>query len=78
MENVEKVEPEKSIDDMVKEDPRYRPLTPKHYQNKIHAKSQFKHYESDLNKWKKENKEARKINGQIYKEIMTAKLKLNQ
>lgn len=50
------------------EDPRYMPLTPKHWQNGLSIKSQRKHYISKMNIWEKENKEAMRNNGKLLKE----------
>jgi len=68
MENVE------NVWELIKEDPRYMPLTPKYWQNGLSVKSQRKHYESAMNKWKKENKEAVANNGKLYKEYKYTKL----
>lgn len=52
------------------EDPRYMPLTPKHWQNGLSQKSQLKHYLSKKNIWIKENKDAERNNGKLLKEYM--------
>lgn len=60
--------------ELVKQDTRYMPLTPKHYQNGLNEKSQLKHWESAYLKWEKENKVARQNNGKLWKEYKYTKV----
>tara|TARA_B110000495_G_scaffold194453_1_gene200824 strand:- start:851 stop:1096 length:246 start_codon:yes stop_codon:yes gene_type:complete len=55
---------------LIEEDPRYIPLTPKHWQNGLSQKSQVKHWEAKWWKWTEENKEAVKNNGSLLKEYI--------
>tara|TARA_R110002096_G_scaffold73782_6_gene174858 strand:+ start:770 stop:1036 length:267 start_codon:yes stop_codon:yes gene_type:complete len=62
---------ERELMDMIEhEDPRYIPLTPKHWQNGLSQKSQVKHWEAKKWKWEAENKEAEKNNGKLLKEYI--------
>jgi len=54
----------------IKDDVRYTPLTPEYWKNGLSQKSQVKHWEAKKWKWEKENAEAIKENGKIYKEYM--------
>lgn len=56
------------MDKIETEDPRYIPLTPKHWQNGLSQKSQRKHYLSKMNVWEKENKDAKRNNSKLLKE----------
>jgi len=55
---------------LIEEDPRYIPLTPKHWQNGLSQKSQVKHWEAKWWKWEEENKHAKKNNGALLKEYI--------
>lgn len=56
------------------EDPRYMPLTPKHWQNGLSIKSQIKHWLPKMNIWEKENKDAMRNNGKLLKEYKMKQL----
>lgn len=65
---VKKKMKEAELIEFIKDDPRYIPLTPKHWQNGLTLKSQLKHYENKMWIWEEENKEAVRVNGAILKE----------
>ena len=59
---------ESQLMELIKEDTRYIPLTPKHWQNGLSQKSQVKHWEAKWWNWKAENKDAIMNNGKLLKE----------
>ncbi len=61
---------ERELMELIKEDTRYIPLTPKHWQNGLNQKSQVKHWEAKWWNWEEENKDAEKNNGKLLKEYI--------